>query len=67
MAGESARDTQKVPGMVVLHCSGRIYGNAYIINFKVGPLGTHTQKKNFRTYMDIYIFLKMSSENKNRN
>ena len=40
--GESTRDTQKLPGMVVLHCSGRTYGNAYIINFKVGPLGNHT-------------------------
>ena len=38
----SPRDTQKVPGMVVLHCNGRIYGNAYLITFKVGPLGIHT-------------------------
>ena len=28
--------------MVVLHCNGRTYGNAYLITFKVGPLGTHT-------------------------
>jgi hypothetical protein len=33
---------QKVPGMVVLHCNGRTYGNAYLITLKVGPLSTHT-------------------------
>ena len=27
---------------MVLHCNGRTYGNAYLITFKVGPLGTHT-------------------------
>jgi hypothetical protein len=26
--------------MVVLHCNGRTYGNAYLITFKVGPLHT---------------------------
>ena len=28
--------------MVLLHCNGRTYDNAYLITFKVGPLGTHT-------------------------
>jgi hypothetical protein len=28
--------------MVVLHCNGRTYGNAYLITFKVGPLSAHT-------------------------
>ena len=43
-AGESSvtTGTQKVLGMVVLHCNGRTYGNAYLITFKVEPLGTHT-------------------------
>ena len=36
------RGTQKVPGMVVLHCNGMTYGNAYLITFKVLPLGVHT-------------------------
>jgi hypothetical protein len=31
------RGSQKVPGMVVLKCNGRTYGNAYLITFKVGP------------------------------
>jgi hypothetical protein len=30
--------SQKVPGMVVLHCNSRIYGNS---TFKVRPLCTH--------------------------
>jgi hypothetical protein len=34
--------SQKVPGMVELHCKGKIYGDAYIITFKVGPLNAHT-------------------------
>jgi hypothetical protein len=34
--------SQKVPGMVVLHCDGRTYGNGYLITFKAGPLCTHT-------------------------
>ena len=38
----NTRGSQKVPGMVVLHCNGRTYGNAYLITFKVGPLRTHT-------------------------
>jgi hypothetical protein len=32
------KDNQKFPGMVVLHYNGRIYGNAYLIAFKVGTL-----------------------------
>jgi hypothetical protein len=34
--------SQKVPGMVVLQCNGRTYGNACLIAFKVRPLRTHT-------------------------
>jgi hypothetical protein len=38
--------TQKVPGIVVLHCTGTTYGNAYLIALKVEPLcsrsHTHT-------------------------
>jgi hypothetical protein len=33
---------QKVPRMVVLHCNGRTYGNAFLITFEVGPLRAHT-------------------------
>jgi hypothetical protein len=33
--------SQKVPGMT-WHCHGKIYGNAYLITFKVGPLSVHT-------------------------
>jgi hypothetical protein len=36
------RGSQKVPGNVVKHCSGRTYDNAYLIIFKVEPLHTHT-------------------------
>jgi hypothetical protein len=39
---EHMRGSQKVPGMVVLHCNGRTYGNAYLITSKLGPLRTHT-------------------------
>ena len=42
MAAENTPGTQKVPEMVVLHCNGRTYGNAYLITFKLRPLGTHT-------------------------
>jgi hypothetical protein len=34
--------SQKVTGMVVLHCNGGTYGNAYLITFKVGLLRTDT-------------------------
>jgi hypothetical protein len=34
--------SQKVPGMMVMHCNGRTYGKAYIIAFKVGLLHTIT-------------------------
>jgi hypothetical protein len=37
-----AMDSQKVPGMVVLHCDGRTWSNAYLITFRVGLLHTHT-------------------------
>ena len=36
------RGSQNVPGIVVQHCNGRTYDNAYLITFKVGPLRTHT-------------------------
>jgi hypothetical protein len=39
---ECAMGSQKVPGMVVLHCNGRTYGNDYLITFKVGRLRKHT-------------------------
>jgi hypothetical protein len=29
---------QKVPGIVILHCNGSTYWNAYLIAFKVGPV-----------------------------
>jgi hypothetical protein len=35
--------SKKVPGMVVLHCDGRRYGNAYLIAVKLGPLGAHAR------------------------
>jgi hypothetical protein len=34
--------SQKFPGMLGLHCNGRIYGNPYLISFKAGPLHAHT-------------------------
>jgi hypothetical protein len=34
--------SQKVPGMVVLHCTGRAYDRAYVITFRAGPLRIHT-------------------------
>jgi hypothetical protein len=34
--------SQKVPGMVVLHCNGRTYGNDYPITFTVRPLRAYT-------------------------
>jgi hypothetical protein len=34
--------SQKVPGMLVLHCNGRTYGNSYLVAFKVGPFQVHT-------------------------
>jgi hypothetical protein len=36
--GGNTPESQKVPGMVVLHCNGRTYGNDYLLTFKVGPL-----------------------------
>jgi hypothetical protein len=36
------KGSQKVPGMAVLHCNRRSYGNAYLITFKAGPLSRHT-------------------------
>jgi hypothetical protein len=38
-----AMGSQKVPGIVVLHCNCRTHCNAYLNTFKVGPLRTHTQ------------------------
>jgi hypothetical protein len=35
-------DSQKVPGMVVLHSNGRIYSNTVQFTFKTGHLSTHT-------------------------
>jgi hypothetical protein len=34
--------SQKIPGMLVLHCNGIHTGNAYLITFKVGPFRAHT-------------------------
>jgi hypothetical protein len=34
--------SQKVPGLMVMHWNVRIYGNAYLITFKVGSLHEHT-------------------------
>jgi hypothetical protein len=34
--------SQKVPRMVVLHCNGTIYGNAYLITYKVESLHAYT-------------------------
>jgi hypothetical protein len=36
--GNITMGSQKVPGIVVLHC--RTNGDAYLITFKVGPLRT---------------------------
>ena len=33
---------KKFPELVVLHDSGRTYGNVCLMTFKVGDLGTHT-------------------------
>jgi hypothetical protein len=33
--------SQKVPGIVVLHCNDKTYGNAYQITLEVGPFHTH--------------------------
>jgi hypothetical protein len=34
--------SQKVPGIVVLHCNGRSYGSDYVITFKIGPMRAQT-------------------------
>jgi hypothetical protein len=34
--------SQKVPGIMVLHCDARTYGNACLISFTVGPLRVQT-------------------------
>jgi hypothetical protein len=51
--------SEKVSGMVVLHCSGRIHGNAYLITFKVRTLvctrrggGTYTCSTSFSPLSD---------------
>jgi hypothetical protein len=36
------KGSEKVPGMAVLHCNCRTYGNAYLITFTGGPLSRHT-------------------------
>ena len=41
-ADSTTRGSHKVPGIVVLHCNGRTYDNAYLITFKVRSLRTHT-------------------------
>ena len=43
-AGESSvrGALKKFPEFVVLYHNSRTYGNAFLITFKVGPLGTHT-------------------------
>jgi hypothetical protein len=33
--------SKEVPGMLVLHCNGRPYVNAYLISFKLGLMHTH--------------------------
>jgi hypothetical protein len=35
--------SQKVPGMVILNCNCRTYGNAYLIIFKAGLLRVHAR------------------------
>jgi hypothetical protein len=35
------RSSQKILGMMVFHCNGGTYGNAYLIILKVGPLRVH--------------------------
>jgi hypothetical protein len=43
----SRSGNQRVPGMAILHCNVSVYGNSYLISFKVRPLRartrTHTQ------------------------
>jgi hypothetical protein len=41
---EYTMGSEKVPGLTVLHCDGRAYGNdnAYVITFKVATLRAHT-------------------------
>jgi hypothetical protein len=34
----STKGSQRVPAMLVLHCNGRTYGNAYLITFKARSL-----------------------------
>jgi hypothetical protein len=34
--------SQNVPGRVVLHCTGKKYGNAYLITFKICLLRART-------------------------
>ena len=48
----ATRGSHKVPGIVVQHCNGRIYENAYLITFKVGPLLTHTLAQSILSLLD---------------
>jgi hypothetical protein len=38
-------DSKKVRRMVVLHCNGKTYGNAYLITFNIGALPTHARAR----------------------
>jgi hypothetical protein len=45
--------SQKVPGMVVLHCNDRTYSTAYLITFNVGPLNAHTLVPSILSLLEV--------------
>jgi hypothetical protein len=47
--------SQKVPRMVLLHCSGRTYGNTYLFAFRVGPLRVHTLAPSILTLLEALV------------
>jgi hypothetical protein len=49
---EYTMDSQKVGGMVVLHCYGKSYGNPYPITFKVGPVRMYTLAPSILTLLE---------------
>jgi hypothetical protein len=44
--------SQKVPGVVILHCNARTYYNTHLITFTVGPLRAHTHTCSFDPAID---------------
>jgi len=52
----ATRGSQKVLWIVVEHCNGRTYDNAYLITFKEGPLHTHTHTHTHLLHRSCYCW-----------